>query len=201
MNKLFFYIKHPLQLVVRLIILLPYFNFIKKTSDYQCPITFKMWFFQKILNIGDNRKANWPVHFTSKVVNPKNITIGIDTNPGYMGGCYIQGIGKIIIGDYTQIGPRVSIISANHDINDTRIHLPEKVEIGKYCWLGANSTILPNVILGDFTIVGAGSVVTKSFSEGYCVIAGNPARKIKNISPENCIRYEYENKFKGYYKI
>lgn len=42
-----------------------------------------------------------------------------------------------------------------------------------------NSVILPGVVLGEHTVVGAGSIVTKSFSEGYCVIAGNPAKIIK----------------------
>lgn len=44
-----------------------------------------------------------------------------------------------------------------------------------------NCSILPGVTLGEHTIVGAGSVVTKSFPEGNCVIAGNPARKIKEL--------------------
>ena len=44
-----------------------------------------------------------------------------------------------------------------------------------------NAVILPGVELGDHTVVGAGAVVTKSFSEGYCVIGGNPAKIIKYI--------------------
>ncbi|MBS7109518.1 MAG: hypothetical protein KH076_09760 [Streptococcus sp.] len=44
-----------------------------------------------------------------------------------------------------------------------------------------NSVILPGVILGDHTIVGAGAVVTHSFPDGYCIIGGNPARIIKAL--------------------
>ena len=61
-----------------------------------------------------------------------------------------------------------------------------------------NSIILPNVTLGDFTIVGAGSVVTKSFPEGYCVIAGNPAKIIKQLDKEKCIPYKMEPEYIGY---
>ena len=45
---------------------------------------------------------------------------------------------------------------------------PKDVVLGKYCWIGMNSVILPGVVLGDHTVVGAGSVVTKSLSKGYC---------------------------------
>jgi acetyltransferase-like isoleucine patch superfamily enzyme len=48
---------------------------------------------------------------------------------------------------------------------------------------------LPEVELGDFTIVGAGAVVTKSFKEGYCVLAGNPASIIKNLNKESCLSF------------
>ena len=53
-----------------------------------------------------------------------------------------------------------------------------RVTIGNSCFIGMNSLLLPGVELGDHTIVGAGSVVTKSFPEGNVVIAGNPARPI-----------------------
>ncbi|TAH24859.1 MAG: hypothetical protein EAZ07_08700 [Cytophagales bacterium] len=50
--------------------------------------------------------------------------------------------------------------------------------IGKDCWIGAGAIILPGVNLGDGTIVGAGSIVTRS-TENFSVVAGNPARLIK----------------------
>ena len=90
--------------------------------------------------------------------------------------------GKIVIGEGTYIAPNVGIITTNHDLNNPDEHLGgEDVLIGKQCWIGMNSVILPGVVLGDHTIVGAGSIVTKSFHEGNCVIAGNPARKIKEL--------------------
>jgi acetyltransferase-like isoleucine patch superfamily enzyme len=48
------------------------------------------------------------------------------------------------------------------------------------------SEILPGVKLGDHTVVGAGSIVTKSFPEGHCVLAGNPAVIVKGIDSEKC---------------
>lgn len=55
------------------------------------------------------------------------------------------------------------------------------VVIGSNCWIGMNAVILPGVVLGDRTIVGAGGIVTKSFPNGHCIIAGNPAKIIRTI--------------------
>jgi acetyltransferase-like isoleucine patch superfamily enzyme len=176
---------------------IPYFRFIKNTKNSQFPITFRLWFLQKIL--GFNRGVYWPVHFTSRVNQFKHILVGVGSNPGCEAGCYIQGIGKIRIGDYTQIAQNVGIISANHDIYDNSRHDTSScVVIGSYCWIGMNAVILPGVVLGDFTIVGAGSIVTKSFEDGYCVIGGNPARIIRKLDKSKCIRYKYDVEYIGY---
>ena len=104
--------------------------------------------------------------------------------PGDMPGCYIQAINGIEIGDYTILAPGVGLISANHDPLDIDRHLPaEPIRIGRHCWIGMNAVILPGVQLGDHTTVGAGSVVTRSFPEGHCVVAGNPARLLRGIEP------------------
>lgn len=179
----------------------PFFEFLIKTQASQTPVGVKMWFLQKIL--GFNRRVYWPVHHSSIVGDWDKILIGVDTSPGYMPGCYIQGMGGISVGDYTQIAANVGLISQNHDLTDSRAHeLIEfpSIEIGKYCWIGMNSVILPGVKLGNFTVVGAGSVVTKSFVDGYCVIAGNPARVIRRLDKSKCLGFENEFEYCGYIK-
>ena len=192
--------QHPFRVFEVILIRLPFFRFIRQTPDYQCPITMNFWFKHKVLNIGGNKRAYWPVHWTSKVFNPERIIVGVDAYPGYMSGCYIQGLGGIEIGDYTQIAPNVAIISANHDLYDTRNHILKKVTIGKYCWIGAGASIMPGVTLGDWTIVGAGAVVTNSFPDGYCVVGGVPATKISDLQREKCIPFKNSVEYNGYIK-
>jgi len=157
-----------------------------------------MFYKQKV--IGLNEHVYWPVHETSTVINYKNVLCGIETCPGYSPGNYIQAMGKIKIGDYTQIAPNVGIITGNHELTDNRKHVVKDIDIGKYCWLGMGAIILPGVFLGDYTIVAAGSVVTKSFKEGYCVIGGNPAKIIKTILASDCKLHKSEFEYNGYIK-
>lgn len=98
-------------------------------------------------------------------------------------GSYFQTIdGKIIIGKGTRISWNVGIITTNHNFYDLEHHQPGKdIIIGENCWIAMNVMILPGVVLGPRTMVGAGSVVTKSFEKGNCIIAGNPAMKIADL--------------------
>jgi serine acetyltransferase len=155
-----------------------------------------MFYKQKVL--GYHKDVYWPVHKTSKVFKSKNIYCGIETCPGYSPGNYIQAMGKIYIGDYSQIGPNVGIITGNHDITDNRKHIVKDVSIGKYCWIGMGAIVLPGVELGDYTIVAAGSIVTKSFSDGYQVIGGNPAKLLKKIDKQVCVFHKSVFEYNGY---
>lgn len=138
--------------------------------------------YQKIFRFNSN--IPWPMSPFSFIFEPKNLEFHVDDLNNFQSfGCYFQNFkAKIVIGKGSYIAPNVGIITANHDIYNLDKHDSGKdVIIGNNCWIGMNSVILPGVVLGDRTIVGAGSVVTKSFEEGNCVIAGNPAKIIKKL--------------------
>ena len=140
------------------------------------------FWYQKIL--GFNRSAPWPMSPSTTVSDYKRLHFDpSDLNNLSSPGCYFQNFAAdITLGKGTYIAPNVGIITANHNPLDLDEHMPGlPVVLGSSCWVGMNSTILPGVTLGDRTIVGAGSVVTKSFPEGHCVIAGNPARLLRRL--------------------
>jgi acetyltransferase-like isoleucine patch superfamily enzyme len=134
---------------------------------------------------GYNSKVKWPVSPFIAIDDPSNIFFHPDDmNNFWHFGCYYSNVngGKITLGHGTWIAPNVGIITTNHSKSNLNFHdLPKDVIIGSKCWIGMNSVILPGVRLGNNTIVGAGSIVTKSFPDGNCVIGGNPARIIKRL--------------------
>lgn len=143
----------------------------------------RYWFPQKVL--GYNRHVPWPVPPWAGVVYPQNIRFDPDDMNNFQtAGSYFQAIDAVLtIGKGCWIASGVGIVTANHDPSDPEKHLPGRdVTLGEGCWLGMNAVVLPGVTLGPHTVVGAGAVVTKSFPEGYCVLAGNPAEKIRETA-------------------
>jgi acetyltransferase-like isoleucine patch superfamily enzyme len=128
----------------------------------------------------NNVDTPWPSHPNCKIQNPENIEFDPSSIRVFQqSGCFYQAVGKIRIGKGCYIAQNVGIITTNHDVKDLDgVTAPEDVIIGDHCWIGMNAMILPGVTLGDHTVVGAGSIVTKSFP-GNCVIVGNPAKVIK----------------------
>jgi acetyltransferase-like isoleucine patch superfamily enzyme len=133
---------------------------------------------------GANRNIPWPVNPRTIVSNAKNIEFDIDDIHIFQTpGCYWQNQqAKIIIGRNCYVAPNVGLITTNHDVYDVTKHVAGKdIVLGEKCWIGMNAMILPGVTLGPHTVVGAGSVVTHSFPQGNCVIAGNPAKVIREL--------------------
>jgi maltose O-acetyltransferase len=93
--------------------------------------------------------------------------------------------GAIFIGNRAALAPGVTLL-ADSDPNYSNLNrVPSfiqrgQVTIGDDAWLGAGVIVLPNVIIGKSSVIGAGSVITQSV-EDYAIMAGNPARKIGDI--------------------
>lgn len=98
--------------------------------------------------------------------------------------CTLLVASKLFIGENTTIASKVLITTENHSIdpemgNYCRQPLITKdVHIGKNCWIGESAVILPGVTIGDYSIVGAGSIVTNNIPE-YSMAVGIPAKVIK----------------------
>ena len=128
-------------------------------------------------------KTHFPSHKNCIIANSKGIKLGVNCLIGRPG-VYIQGGGGVSFGNYVQLGPNVGILSSNHDLYNQYKMNNAKIVIGDYSWIGMNSVVTAGVVLGTRTVVAAGSVVTKSFPEGFCVIGGTPAKLIKKLDKD-----------------
>lgn len=132
---------------------------------------------QKLFRLNPN--VGWPVHFTSKVIDPQNISKGILCDPGDNLNNYIQATNGIHFGSNIELGPGVKIISSNHNINNFRNQIKSNpIKIGNNVWVGANSVILPSVKIGDNVVIGAGSIVVKDIPSNSIAV-GNPCKVVK----------------------
>jgi maltose O-acetyltransferase len=98
--------------------------------------------------------------------------------------CVVLDVCEVRIGDYTLFGPGVQILTPLHPFDAT---LPRErefgnpIRIGSDVWVGGGALILAGVRIGDRSIIGAGSVVTRDVPDGVFA-AGNPCRVIKSVS-------------------
>lgn len=103
----------------------------------------------------------------------------------------------IYIGDYTMLGPNVVIATAGHPIDPElrkmglQYNMP--VRIGCNCWLGAGVIVMPGVTIGDNTVIGAGSVVTKDIPSGV-VAVGNPCKVMREVGQHDREYYYKDRK-------
>lgn len=118
--------------------------------------------------------ANWGghhAHFGRGVYANFNLTLVDDTH--------------IYVGDYTMIGPNVTMATAGHpilpELREQGYQYNAPIHIGKNCWLGAGVIILPGVTIGDNVVVGAGSIVTKDLPDNVIAV-GNPCKVLREVN-------------------
>ena len=129
--------------------------------------------------------ANWAgryIHFGSRVYANFGLTCVDDTH--------------IYVGDSTMFGPNVVLATANHpllpELREKAYQYNLPIRIGKNCWLGAGVMVVPGVTIGDNTVIGAGSVVTKDIPAD-CLAVGNPCRVVRKLG-EHDREYYYRDK-------
>jgi maltose O-acetyltransferase len=123
--------------------------------------------------VGEGAVVRSPVH----VDYGFNIRLGDHSFLNF--GCVLLDVAVIEIGDKTQIGPNVQILTADHPRDprerESGLESGIPVKIGRNVWIGGGAIILPGVTVGDDAIIGAGAVVTRNVPDG-ATVAGNPAR-------------------------
>lgn len=143
--------------------------------------------------------ASEPVHFGDNVTLRENAWVqcrsgfnapgaGLELGPlVYIGPNAVIGVGgKITIGAGTQIGAGVSFAAESHELNDgsytSGATRRQGIRVGPDCWFGNNVTVLDGVEIGEGSVIGAGSVVTRSLP-AHSVAVGVPARVIRTVTP------------------
>ena len=118
-------------------------------------------------------RANWAgkhIHFGNSVYANFNLTCVDDTH--------------IYVGDCTMFAPNVVLATAGHpilpELREKAYQFNMPIHIGRNCWLGAGVIVMPGVTIGDNTVIGAGSVVTKDIPANV-VAVGNPCRVLRPI--------------------
>ena len=133
-----------------------------------------------------------------EISRPQNFKIGRTST--LKSATYIDCDGGVEIGEYFHTGRGLTIFSSNHKYDNDKFipysteRIRKKVVIEDFVWCGANVTILPGVRLGEGSIIGAGSVVTKDVP-AFAIACGNPAKVVKYRDIEAYKKLKEEKKF------
>ena len=107
--------------------------------------------------------------------------------------CIILDEAKVTFGDNVFIAPNCGFYTAGHPLDveqrNKGLEYAYPITIGNNVWIGAHVCVLPGVTIGDNTVIGAGSIVTKNIPANV-LAAGNPCKVIRNITEEDKLKYK-----------
>lgn len=126
-----------------------------------------------------------------------NITIEDDVYINF--GCIILDCAEVTIGSHTLFGPNIVLYPVNHSTDaQERINggcYGKPIHIGKNVWLGGDVKVLAGVTIGDNTIIGTGSIVTKDIPSNVIAV-GNPCKVIREITDKDKTEYSKRMRLK-----
>jgi len=159
-----------------------------------CSILLKNWFFSRYSRFLYKRlgvRGTKYYHLSSDITfigDYKNLIM--EKGSTIRNGSFIAANREIRIGVNTGVAYQVTLLTAanpNGPLNSLSKKYPkirESIYIGDNSWIGARATILPGISIGNFCVVAAGSVVTKDVPD-YTVVAGVPAKPVKQLNPQD----------------
>lgn len=104
---------------------------------------------------------------------------------------------EIYVGDNVFIGPNVTLCAGTHPISPKlrkkSAQYNKAIHIGNNVWLGGNVFVMPGVTIGDNSIIGASSVVTKDIPANVIAV-GNPCRVLRSITEKDEQIYDKDKK-------
>lgn len=140
---------------------------------------------------GKNIKITPPVYFDYG----KHTFIGDNFYANF--DCIFLDVNHITIGNNVMFGSRIGLYTASHpidkDVRNTGLEYGKPIKIGHNVWIGGNAVVMPGVTIGDNTVIGAGSVVTKDIPSDV-IAAGNPCKVIRKINNSDKLYWKEKQK-------
>ncbi len=123
--------------------------------------------------------------------------IEIGENTVINNSCYLDGRGRLLVGNNVNISSHVTVVSGTHDVNDgdNFAGAVQQIIVEDYVWLCTRSLILGGITVGRGAVVAAGAVVTRSVPE-YAIVAGVPARQIGERNRDLSYTLKYDLSWK-----
>jgi maltose O-acetyltransferase len=133
------------------------------------------------------------IHWRAEFYAPERIRVGEHCTIG--DAAFLDGRSGLTIGDNVNLGSHVTIYTRQHAVDS-----PDFAEVGApvvikdYAWVSSHSILLPGVTVGEGAVVAAGAVVARSVP-AYTVVAGNPARQVRQRSQGLTYELGYAKRF------
>jgi maltose O-acetyltransferase len=152
--------------------------------------TVRNWFYRRA---GMVLPLSSSIHWRAEFYAPERIVVGEHCTIG--DSCFLDGRSGLTIGDSVNLGSHVTIYTRQHAVDSPDFaEVGAPVTVGDHAWIASHAIVLPGVSIGEGAVVAAGAVVTKDVAP-FAMVAGNPARFVRERSHDLTYRLGYAKRF------
>jgi acetyltransferase-like isoleucine patch superfamily enzyme len=153
--------------------------------------TIRLWYYRKIMGFKIGKRSS--IFMGCKFDCAKGFILA--ENAVINGNCRIDPRGGVEIGSNVIISSDVQLITMDHDTDIMgKEKLLKKILVEDYAWISTRALILPGITIGKGAVVAAGAVVTRNV-DPFTVVAGIPAKFLREKEPQTNYTVNYRRKF------